>query len=129
MPHRVSLPRLMKSGPVLGDGGYLIELERRGYVDSGSRREKVGTGRGSGQFTPEVAITAPDALRQLHLEFLLAGSQVLQALTFFGTREKLKRAGYDAETEVINQNAVRVAREAAAGQALVAGSISRTQLF
>jgi betaine-homocysteine S-methyltransferase len=114
---------------VLGDGGYLIELERRGYVSSGSKREKVGTGRGSGQFTPEVTIENPEALRQLHLEFLRAGSQVLQALTFFGTREKLKRAGYDAETEVINQNAVRVAREAAAGEALVAGSISRTQLF
>ena len=38
---------------VLGDGGYLIELERRGYFDSGSGREQVGTGRGSGQFTPE----------------------------------------------------------------------------
>jgi betaine-homocysteine S-methyltransferase len=89
----------------------------------------VGTGRGSGQFTPEVAIEHPNALRQLHLEFLRAGSQVLQALTFFGTREKLKRAGYDSETEAINHNAVRIAREAAAGEALVAGSISRTQLF
>ena len=123
------LTLINERGIVLGDGGYLMELERRGYVDSGSGREKVGTGRGSGQFTPEVAIEQPDALLQLHLEFLRAGSQVLQALTFFGTREKLKRAGYDAETEVINQNAVRVAREAAAGRALVAGSISRTQLF
>src|SRR6185295_3337029 len=60
---------LLKEGVVLGDGGYLIELERRGYVDSGSRREKVGTGKGSGQFTPEVAIESPDALRQLHREF------------------------------------------------------------
>ncbi|HKQ79282.1 MAG TPA: homocysteine S-methyltransferase family protein [Blastocatellia bacterium] len=123
------LTLIKERGIVLGDGGYLIELERRGYVDSGSKREKVGTGRGSGQFTPEVAIEHPDALRQLHLEFLRAGSQVLQALTFFGTREKLKRAGYGAETELINQNAVRVAREAADGKALVAGSISRTQLF
>ena len=113
------LALIEERGVVLGDGGYLIELERRGYVDSGSGREKVGTGRGSGQFTPEVAIEHPDALRQLHLEFLRAGSQVLQALTFFGTREKLKRAGYDAETEVINQNAVRIARQAAAGANLV----------
>src|SRR5688572_7174015 len=116
-------------GVALGDGGYLLELERRGYVDSGSKREKVGTGRGSGQFTPEVAIEHPDALRQLHVEFLRAGSQVLQALTFFGTREKLNRAGYGDETETINRSAVRVAREAADGKALVAGSISRTQLF
>jgi betaine-homocysteine S-methyltransferase len=118
----------MKSGVVLGDGGYLIELERRGYVDSGSGREKVGTGRGSGQFTPEVAIENPEALRELHQEFLLAGSQVLQALTFFGTREKLNRAGYGADTERINAAAVKVAREVAGDRALVAGSVSRTQL-
>lgn len=123
-----SITELLKQGVVLGDGGYLIELERRGYVDSGSGREKVGTGRGSGQFTPEVAIEQPDALRELHREFLHAGSQVLQALTFFGTREKLNRAGYGAETESINAAAVKLAREVAGGNALVAGSVSRTQL-
>jgi len=119
---------LLQSGVVLGDGGYLIELERRGYVDSGSGRETVGTGRGSGQFTPEVAVENPDALRELHREFLHAGSQVLQALTFFGTREKLNRAGYGAQTESINAAAVKLAREVADGKALVAGSVSRTQL-
>src|SRR5437762_11966152 len=92
------LEQMKKHEIVLGDGGYLIELERRGYVDSGSGRERVGTGRGSGQFTPEVAVEHPDALRELHREFLAAGSQVLQALTFFGTREKLARAGYGADT-------------------------------
>ena len=40
--------QLIQQGVVVGDGGYLIELERRGYVDSGSERETVGTGRGSG---------------------------------------------------------------------------------
>jgi betaine-homocysteine S-methyltransferase len=119
----------VQQGVVLGDGGYLIELERRGYVDSGSRREKVGTGKGSGQYTPEVAIEHPDALAGLHREFLQAGSQVLQALTFFGTREKLSRAGYGAQTEEINQAAVRIARDVAGQSALVAGSVSRTQLF
>ncbi|MDW8310895.1 MAG: homocysteine S-methyltransferase family protein [Verrucomicrobiales bacterium] len=119
----------LRQGIVLGDGGYLIELERRGYVDSGSGREQVGTGRGSGQFTPEVAVEHPDALRQLHREFLRAGAQVLQALTFFATREKLTRAGYGAQTEAINFAAVRLAREVAGEQALVAGSVSRTQLL
>jgi betaine-homocysteine S-methyltransferase len=124
-----SISKLLKDDVVLGDGGYLIELERRGYVDSGSRREKVGTGKGSGQFTPEVAIEKPEALRELHHEFLLAGSQVLQALTFFGTREKLSRAGYGAHTEKINQTAVKLARKVAGKKALVAGSVSRTQLI
>lgn len=120
---------LLKDGIVLGDGGYLLELERRGYVDSGSSQGKVGTGRGSGQYTPEVAIEHPQALRELHREFLNAGSQVLQALTFFATREKLTRAGYGHETESINRAAVRIAREVAGDQALVAGTVSRTQLF
>lgn len=123
------LERFARQEVVLGDGGYLIELERRGWVDSGSGREKVGTGKGSGQFTPEVAIEHPDALRELHREFLNAGSQVLQALTFFGTREKLNRAGYGGQTEAINAAAVRIAREVAGSKALVAGSVSRTQLF
>src|ERR671914_12922 len=108
----------IKRGPVLGDGGYLLELERRGYVDSGSGREKVGTGRGSGQFTPEVAVEHPEALRGLHEEFLRAGSQVLQALTFFGTREKLTRAGYGAQTEAINEAAVLIALECARASGL-----------
>src|SRR3954454_25272766 len=124
-----TIGELLKQKPVIGDGGYIIELERRGYVDSGSGREKVGTGRGSGQFTPEVAIENPEALRELHREFLRAGSQVLQALTFFGTREKLNRAGYGSETEKINAAAVKLARDIAGENALVAGSVSRTQLI
>ena len=36
----------LAEGPVLGDGGYLLELERRGYVRAGP-------------FTPEVSITQP----------------------------------------------------------------------
>jgi betaine-homocysteine S-methyltransferase len=123
-----SITELIEQGTVIGDGGYLIELERRGYVDSGSGREQVGTGRGSGQFTPEVAIEHREALRELHREFLRAGSQVLQALTFFGTREKLGRAGYGSQVEEINTAAVKLAKEVAADSALVAGSVSRTQL-
>src|SRR5437867_3048948 len=119
---RKAILELLGKDIVLGDGGYLVEIERRGYVDSGS-------GRGSGQFTPEVAIENPDALAELHREFLNAGSQVLQALTFFATREKLTRAGYGQETEKINRAAVEIARAVADDHALVAGSVSRTQLF
>ena len=58
----------LKDGPVLGDGGYLLELEKRGWVRAGP-------------FTPEVALTYPNALRELHVEFREAGAEVLQALT------------------------------------------------
>ena len=76
-----------------------------------------------------MAVENPDALRGLHREFLAAGAQVLQALTFFGTREKLDRAGFGGQTEAINAAAVRLAKEVAGDAALVAGSVSRTQLF
>lgn len=109
---RTILDRL-KDGVVLGDGGYILELERRGYVRAGP-------------YTPEVAIEHPEALRQLHQEFLRAGSDVLQALTFYASRDKLATAGYAKRMEAINRSAVRITREVAGNQALVAGTLCVT---
>jgi S-methylmethionine-dependent homocysteine/selenocysteine methylase len=58
--------------------------------------KRYAPARGVGHFTPEVAINHPHALRELHEEFLNSGSDVLEVLTFFGTREELGRAGYGA---------------------------------
>jgi betaine-homocysteine S-methyltransferase len=109
------LERLAR-GIVLGDGGYLLELERRGYVQSGP-------------YTPEVSIRHPEALRELHREFLHAGAEVLQALTFYASRDKLGTAGYDEQVDAINRAAVRIAREVAGEEALVAGTLSLTWQF
>ena len=43
----------LAEGPVLGDGGYLLELEKRGYVQAGP-------------FTPEVAIEHQPLQQQRH---------------------------------------------------------------
>ena len=103
----------LKEGPVLGDGGYLLELEKRGWVRPGP-------------FTPEVAIVYPDALRELHVEFREAGAEVLQALTFYASRDKLATVGLEDRVEDINRAAVRVAKEVAGDHCLVAGNISLT---
>jgi betaine-homocysteine S-methyltransferase len=103
-------------GPVLGDGGYLLELEKRGYVRAGP-------------FTPEVSITHPEALAELHREFLRAGAEVLQALTFYASEDKLKTVGLADKVDEINRSAVRAAREGAEGRALVAGSLSLTWVY
>jgi betaine-homocysteine S-methyltransferase len=115
MPKKGILERL-RDGVVLGDGGYVLELERRGYVQAGP-------------YTPEVAIEHPEALRQLHREFLRAGADVLQALTFYASQEKLGTAGYGAAVEAINRAAVRIAREVAGDQALVAGTLCLTWMY
>jgi betaine-homocysteine S-methyltransferase len=115
MPAQGILERL-RAGVVLGDGGYILELERRGYVQAGP-------------YTPEVAIEHPEALRQLHREFLRAGAEVLQALTFYASKEKLATAGYADQVEAINRAAVRIANEVAGDQAVVAGTLCLTWMY
>ena len=106
----------LQEGPVLGDGGYLLELEKRGWVRAGP-------------FTPEVALTYPTALRELHVEFREAGAEVLQALTFYASRDKLATVGLENRLEELNRSAVRVAREVAGDQCLVAGNLSLTWMY
>lgn len=106
----------LSQGPVLGDGGYLIELERRGYVVAGA-------------WLPVVVLDYPEALLQLHREFIRAGAEVLQALTFFGNRHMLQsRVKRGDEAERLNRDAVKLAKQAAGESALVAGTISTTGL-
>jgi hypothetical protein len=72
----------------------------------------------------------PDALRQLHREFLRAGAEVMVALTYYAHREKLRAVGRDGDLEAMNREAVRIANEVAAeGDALVAGNVCNTWSF
>jgi betaine-homocysteine S-methyltransferase len=106
----------LDEGPVLGDGGYLLELEKRGRVRAGP-------------FTPEVALENPEALLELHREFRDAGSEVLQSLTFYASRDKLATVGMGDRVEELNRAAVRIARQAAGNRCLVAGNISLTWMY
>ena len=107
----------LADGIVLGDGGYLLELEKRGYVRAGP-------------FTPEVSITRPSALEELHREFLLAGAEVLQALTFYASEDKLATVGLGGKVDDINREAVRIAKSVAGeGDALVAMTLAMTWVY
>jgi betaine-homocysteine S-methyltransferase len=107
----------LAAGAVIGAEGYVFELERRGYIKAGP-------------YVPEVILDAPDALRQLHREFLRAGADVMVALTYYAHREKLKNVGREGQLEELNRQAVRIANEIAAeGGALVAGNICNTWSF
>ena len=76
-PSQRTLQQRLSDGAVLGAEGYVFELERRGYIKAGP-------------FVPEVILDEPDALRQLHREFLRAGADVMVALTYYAHREKLR---------------------------------------
>ena len=110
----------LAEGPVICAEGYLFELESRGYLQAGG-------------FVPEVVLEFPDAVLQLHREFVRAGSDVVEALTYYGHREKLRLIGKEDLLEPLNRNALAIAKEAAdeAGgePALLAGNICNTNLF
>jgi betaine-homocysteine S-methyltransferase len=110
------LERLQKD-VVLGAEGYVFELEKRGYIKAGP-------------YVPEVVLDFPDALRELHREFLRAGSEVVEALTYYANRNKLADVGRENDLEKMNRQAVRIAQEVACeGDALVAGNICNTWLY
>jgi betaine-homocysteine S-methyltransferase len=117
MPTQPGLLDRLSLGVVLGAEGYVFELERRGYIQAGP-------------FVPEVVLDYPDALRELHREFLRAGAEVMVALTYYGDREKLKTIGREGDLEALNRQAVRLAKEVASeGSALVAGNICNTWVY
>lgn len=102
---------------VLGDGGTIFELERRGYVSAGP-------------FTPEAVLDHPDAVKQLQTDFARAGAEVLQACAYYAHEEKLKVVGLTSALKEINTNAVRIARQVADKyNAIVAGNICNTWVY
>ena len=104
----------LEEGIVLCAEGYLFELERRGYVQAGP-------------FVPEVVLDRPEAVRELHREFLHAGAEVMVAFTYYAYSGKVEAIGRTDDVEMLNRQALKIAREVAAeGDALVAGNLSNT---
>jgi homocysteine S-methyltransferase len=66
-------------------------------------------------------LTSPDLVRDAHAEYVRAGAEIIETNTFGATAPKLQQYGLEASLRDINVSAARLAREAAAGRALVAG--------
>src|ERR1051326_7438893 len=110
----LSIMERLGAGAVLGAEGYVFELERRGYIKAGP-------------FVPEVVLDFPEAVKELHREYLRPGREAMVALTYYAHREKLKDVGRENDLEKMNRQAVRLANEVACeGDALVAGNICNT---
>ncbi|KAK6170800.1 hypothetical protein SNE40_019105 [Patella caerulea] len=111
------LERLKDGGSVICPEGYLWELERRGYL-----RSDV--------FTPEIIFGQPERVRNLHEEFVHAGSDVVEASTYYGHRDKMKKIGQEDELETLNLRALKIAREVTdSTNTLMAGNLSNTTTF
>ncbi|MGI8778847.1 MAG: homocysteine S-methyltransferase family protein [Solirubrobacteraceae bacterium] len=107
----------LSQGPVICAEGYLFEFERRGYLQAGA-------------FVPEVVLDHPELVAQLHREFVHAGSDVVEAFTYYAHREKLRLIGKEDALEEINRQALRIAGDVAReSDALLAGDICNTNIY
>ena len=113
------LERLVK-GPIICAEGYLFAMERRGYLSAGA-------------FVPEVVIEHPEVVTQLHREFIRAGSDVVQAFTYYGHREKLRIIGKEHLLEQLQKDALQIAKNAANEfkelDLMVCGDVANTNIY
>jgi len=112
------LTERLDAGPVICAEGFLFELERRGYLTAG-------------EFVPEVALEDPEALEMLHIDFQRAGSDIVEAFTYNGHREKMRVIGKEDLLEPLNRAALQIARKVAdrVPGNLVAGNISNSNIW
>ena len=104
-------------GAVICAEGYLFDFERRGYLQAGA-------------FVPEVVLDHPELVKGLHREFVHAGSDVVEAFTYYAHREKLRILGKEDLLEPMNRQALALAKEVAdESGTLFAGDICNTNVF
>ncbi|MAJ22282.1 MAG: homocysteine methyltransferase [Candidatus Pelagibacter sp. TMED64] len=112
----------LNEGPVICAEGFLFEIERRGYMSSG-------------QFVPMVSLDHPEVLENLHKDFQHAGSDIVQAFTYNGHREKMKVIGKEELLEPLNRAALKIAKKVSLNppkgiaKSLMAGNISNSNIW
>ncbi len=98
--------------PLLADGGMGTLLYSRGIPQQACLEELV--------------VRRPDLVGAAHREYLVAGAELIETLTFGANRLRLESAGLEISVGLLNRRAATLAREArdvAGREALVGGSI------
>lgn len=109
MEQKQGLLEKIKDQVLIGDGAMGTLLHRYGIP--------VGT---CGE---ELNVTRPDVIKDIHLQYVKAGADLIETNTYGANREKLSKFGLEDQVEAINQAAVRLAREAAGDSVYVVGSV------
>jgi methionine synthase / methylenetetrahydrofolate reductase(NADPH) len=111
-PNAVSLKPLLErlaEGIVVSDGGLGTLLYSRGIFIN--------------RCFDELNLSAPALVGGVHADYVEAGAELIETNTFGAHRFKLGPHGLDGQVVRVNREGARIAREAAHGRALVAGSI------
>ncbi|MFW6381257.1 MAG: homocysteine S-methyltransferase family protein [Bacillota bacterium] len=93
------------------DGAMGTELQKKGFKNGPPERFNL---------------THPEQVKQVHTDYLEAGSDILQTNTFGANRKKLAQAGLESNIKAINQQAVRLVRQSAGSRVYISGTIGPT---
>jgi methionine synthase I (cobalamin-dependent) len=105
----------LAQGPLVVDGAMGTQLYERGVLFS--------------TCFEELNLSKPDMVKKVHEDYVRAGAQVLETNTFGANAMRLEKHGLAGKVREINQAAVRIARDAAAGKAFVVGAIGPSGYF
>ncbi len=102
---------------------HLLETEGIHVVDGAMGTMLYAKGVYINRCYDELNISNPDLVREIHVEYIRAGADIIETNTFGATAHKLQQYGLENSLHEINASAARVAREAAADRAYVAGAV------
>jgi methionine synthase / methylenetetrahydrofolate reductase(NADPH) len=88
----------LRSGPLLCDGAMGTELYARGISYE--------------QCFEQLNLTQPELIKNIHLDYIAAGAQVIETNTFGANRYRLAEHGLAQDVHKINRAGAKIAREA-----------------
>ncbi len=104
-----NLQQALQDHIVIFDGAMGTEIYRRNFFVNISFEN--------------LCLARPDVIRAIHAAYLDAGAEVLTTNSYGANRAKLMKFGLAEQTVVINEAAVKLAREVAGDNAMVAASV------
>jgi homocysteine S-methyltransferase len=118
--------RRLKRRPPLPDNpliARLLDPQQVIVFDGAMGTQLYNKGVFINQCYDELNLRAPDLVRDVHKAYKKAGAEVLETNTFGANRIKLAQYGLESQLADINRAAVRIAREVADDDILVAGAV------
>ena len=103
------LKNLIDKGVVIGDGAIGTLLYERGVFVN--------------RCFEELNITAPEQIKTLHTDYIKAGCDFIETNTYGANRIKLAAFGLVDKVKEFNTAGVKLAKQCAAGEVLVGGSV------
>jgi homocysteine S-methyltransferase len=110
-----TLLEALAAGPLVVDGAMGSQLFERGILHNACLEE--------------LCLTRPDLVRKVHEDYLRAGAQVLETNTFGSNAMRLEKFGLTGKVKELNEAAVKIARDAAAGKGFVVGALGPSGYF